>query len=190
MHHKTLIKQVLNGREDARRAFVKRWAPVVHGWVLARVGTVVETEDLTNRVLRRFLVECTHLLVEFDVPVALRNLVQEVLTEHLHALGKGHVPTAELDEKLQPWTASSDVRAQKAVRRLDAEAVSRGMRCLQQLSMVQREALILHHSEGLRPADLAETLETSVDDVFKHLTRAHALYAERLAVARNLDGGL
>lgn len=155
-----LVERARAGDRKARGAIYERFARVVHGIVLARVG-VQDAEDVTQEVFVEVYQNIDGLL---DA---------EALSSWISAVAR-HTAIDHLRRHQRPRVA--DPRAEPAaVDRDDAEVARRVLARVASLPEACRETLVLRLVEGLTGPEIAERTAMTHGSVRVNLTRGMAM---------------
>ena len=169
-----LVPRAQRGDPAARQAVHTAFARVVHGIVLAHVGSK-HAEDVTQEVFCSVFASLSTLRDPAALPgfvcTAARNAARDQLRRHRRAPSEAPVDDV---------AGSSPTPAAQAEQR---ELADRVLLCIQGLPDAYRETLLLRLVGGLSGQEIAERTGMTHGSVRVNLTRGMALLRPRLAEA-------
>lgn len=168
----TLVIAARAGADGAMARLYRRFAPVVHGILLAHVQPA-DADDLTQDV---FETAMQH-LPSLQEPAAFPGWVASIARRMALDAGRRRNPMVdmEIDRLAEPEQRSASVET-----RFDAQ---RALRAIQALPPAYRETLMLRLAEGLTGPEIASRTGLSPGSVRVNLHRGMALLRSALAVA-------
>jgi RNA polymerase sigma-70 factor (ECF subfamily) len=171
--------------EEARSspdAFAKLYdcfMPVVYGYVMRRVSSKEEAEDITSQTFEKALKSIGGLRKEASFKGWLFRIAGNTITDYYRS--KGRKQSFSLEE-------AGDVangKSKKAFNGVDNRVAV--MKLLDELPEAHRTALVLHFLEGLTLQQMAEVLDTSPNACYMKVyraTRSFALLLEKKGIKR------
>lgn len=154
-----LLERAAAGDRGAMEALLLRHAGAAYAAVLARAGSRAETEDLVQETMRRAVAGIGSLREPERVGAWLYGIALRVSSEWSRKASRRTASLDGLDPEAPAPPEDRMERLRAALGRLDE---------------MDREALTLHHLEGMDYAGMARVLGLSEAGVSQRLSRARA----------------
>jgi RNA polymerase sigma-70 factor, ECF subfamily len=161
------VGRARRGDLEAFAAIFEKFAPLVHGILLARVGRQ-DTEDLVQDVFETALVRLDSLRDPAALGPWLASIARNRATDLRRAGARR--PTEPIDDDVPDRSTNPAVS-------LEAKEI---LRHLQALPEAYRETLVLRLVEGMSGPEIAEQVGMTADSVRVNLHRGMKLLRERL----------
>jgi len=180
-----LLARARTGEVSAREALFERFMPIVRRWARHRLPAsargLADTEDLVQITLMRALNRLEHFEQrrEGALLAYLRTILLNVVREEIRRARPARA------QELLDEDAGAPVRSELE-RLIGRETLERYERGLEQLSDVQREAVLLRLEFGYSHAEIAEALGKPTANAARMIVaRALALLSHHLDVDRS-----
>jgi RNA polymerase sigma-70 factor (ECF subfamily) len=160
------IARALAGDRRAFGIVFQRFAPMVHGVLLARVSPA-DADDLVQDVFETAMLE----IATLRNPEALGGWLATIARNRANDSRRAQKKTEPLDEELAEESATPS-------QRLEANRVLEAIRALPE---AYRETLVLRLVEGMTGPEIAAQLEMTEGSVRVNLHRGMTLLKERLS---------
>lgn len=170
-----LIRAARAGDRSAYGQLYDRFAPMVHGLLLARVARDA-VDDLLQDVFLRAMTRLKALRGETHFGAWLAAIARNRAVDHHRRTRSAHGGSDHLESAAVGETSSA---------RTDARAALAALRCLPE---AYRETLALRLIEGMTGPEIAHRTGLSPDSVRVNLHRGMKLLRERLGGAPRADG--
>lgn len=170
-----LVALTVEGDERAFRTLVERHQGVVLDYAWRFLGDAQEARDVAQETLLRVYRGAQAYCPGGTFRAWAMRIARNLCLDHVRK------KRPVLMERL-PEQADTETPLTAALRNEDAEALSAAVRTLPE---AQRTALILRHNEGMRYAQIAEAMATTVSAVESLLVRARKGLRDRILEAHS-----
>lgn len=167
-----LIKEYLEGKEEALAELFGRYLAPIHGFVLSMVKKSDITDDLTQEVF----IKAWQSLKKFDTEKSFKpwlyRIARNRAIDYLRKKKEFNISELKAEEQLQieQLTASDETSALEAY--IKAEEAEQLQAYLTKLPLVDQNILTLYFQDGLNFREIGEVLGMPVDTVKSRQRRA------------------